>query len=194
MALDFEEMQENLQGIYQRYESETAQFKEQAVCGIGCSFCCSFMGNIDIVTLEGIVLLDRLEAKPETELHAIRQGLERDRALRAEGKKSACPFLDEQGACRVYEVRPFSCRQLYSLRKCDQGGPMIHKPAVALARQLVREIQELDDTGYSGHHSYILKLLQNRKFRDLYGAGGFDPGSVKKFGKKHGIIINRFAK
>ncbi|NOQ46713.1 MAG: YkgJ family cysteine cluster protein [Desulfobulbaceae bacterium] len=194
MSLDFKKMQETLQGIYQRYESEAGQFKEQAVCGRGCSFCCSDMGKIDIVTVEGIILLERMEFMPETEAKEISQGLERDRTLRWKGKKSTCPFLDEQGACRVYHVRPFSCRQLYSLRKCDQGGPLVHKQAVSLVRKIVRDIQKLDDTGYSGHHSFILKLLQNQTFRNTYSAGGFDPGSIKKFGKKHGIIINRFAK
>lgn len=194
MSLDFKKMQETLQGIYQRYESEAGQFKEQAVCGRGCSSCCSVMGKIDIVTVEGIILLERLESMPESEAKEISQGLERDRNLRRKGKKSACPFLDEQGACRVYPVRPFSCRQLYSLKKCDQGGPLVHKQAVSLARKVVRDIQKLDDTGYSGHHSFILKLLQNEKFRNTYSAGGFDPSSIKKFGKKHEIIINRFAK
>lgn len=194
MSLDLKKMQETLQGIYQRYESEASQFKEQAVCGRGCSFCCSDMGKIDIVTVEGIILLERLESMPKTEAKEINQGLERDRTLRRKGKKSACPFLNELGACRVYPARPFSCRQLYSLRKCDQGGPLVHKQTVFLARKVVRDIQKLDDTGYSGHHSFILKLLQNKTFRNTYNAGGFDPDSIKKFGKKHGIIINRFAK
>lgn len=194
MSLDFKKMQETLQVIYQRYESEASQYKVQAVCGRGCSFCCSDMGKIDIVTFEGIILLERLESMPEIEAKEINQGLERDRTLRRKGKKSACPFLDREGACRVYHVRPFSCRQLYSLRKCDHGGPLVHKQAVSLVRKVVRDIQKLDDTGYSGHHSFILKLLQNETFRNTYSAGGFDPGSIKKFGKKHGIIINRFAK
>ena len=194
MSLDFKKMQETLQGIYQRYESKAGQFKVQAVCGRGCSFCCSYMGKIDIVTIEGIVLLERLESMPEIEAKEISQGLKQDRTLRRIEKKSACPFLDGQGACRIYDVRPFSCRQLYSLRKCDQGGPLVHKQAVALARKVVRDIQKLDDTGYSGHHSFILKLLQNETFSNTYSAGGFDPGSIKKFGKKYGIIINRSAK
>ncbi|MFC1523278.1 YkgJ family cysteine cluster protein [Thermodesulfobacteriota bacterium] len=194
MALDFKKMQETLQGIYQEYESASGQFKEQAVCGRGCAFCCFEAGKIDIVTLEGMILLESLESIPEADSTAIFLGFERDRTLRSKGKKSVCPFLDEQGACRVYNVRPFSCRQLYSLRECEQGGPLVHKQAVFLARKVVKDIQKLDDTGYSGHHSFILKLLQNEKFKKTYTAGGFDPGRVKKYGKKHGIMINRFVK
>lgn len=194
MSLDVNKLKENLQSIYQRYELTAGQFKEQAVCGRGCSFCCSVVGKIDIVTIEGLILLERLESMPEFDAKTISQQFDRDRALRLKGKKSACPFLNDQGECRVYDVRSFSCRQLYSLRKCDQNGPLVHKQAVSLAQKVVREIQELDSTGYSGHHSYILKLLQNKAFRQAYLDGDFDPGRIKKFGKKHGIIINRFAK
>lgn len=194
MSLDFKILSEGLQSIYKNYELKSAQFKEQAVCGRGCSFCCTVAGKIDIVTLEGLLLLERLESMPESETKGIRQRLEKDREYRLKGNKTACPFLDDQGACLVYDIRPFSCRQLYSLRKCDQNGPLVHKQAVYLAQEVVREIQKLDHTGYSGHHSFILKLLQNGAFSKTYRSGGFDPGRIQKFGKKHGIIINRFAK
>ena len=194
MSLNFKKLTESLQTIYQNYELEAAQFKELAVCGRGCSFCCTVVGKIDIVTIEGLIVLERLESMPASEAKRISQGLERDRELKLKGKKSACPFLDDQGACLVYDVRSFSCRQLYSLRNCDQNGPLVHKLAVSLAQKVVREIQKLDYTGYSGHHSFILQLLQNKAFRKTYNSGSFDPGRIQKFGKKHGIIINRFAK
>lgn len=195
MALDFKKITENLQTIYQNYELEATQFKEEAACGRGCSFCCAVVGKIDIVTIEGLILLERLESMPESAAKRICQRLERDRELQRKGKKSACPFLDDQDeACLVYDVRSFSCRQLYSLRKCDHNGPLVHRQAVSLAKKVVREIQKLDYTGYSGHHSFILQLLQNDTFRKTYNSGGFDPGRIQKFGKKNGIIINRFAK
>jgi Fe-S-cluster containining protein len=194
MSLDFKKLTENLQTIYQNYELEAAQFKEQAVCGRGCSFCCTAAGKIDIVTIEGLILLERLESMPEPEAKRISQRLEKGRESQLKGKKTACPFLDDQEACLVYDVRSFSCRQLYSLRKCDQNGPLVHKQAVSLAQKVVREIQKLDYNGYSGHYSFILQLLQNEVFRKTYSSGCFDPGRIQKFGKKHGIIINRFAK
>jgi len=194
MSLDFIKLTETLQNIYQRYELAAGQFKTQAACGRGCSSCCSVVGRIDIVTIEGFLILKRLESIPQPVAKKIFQKLERDRVRRQKGKKSACPFLNTQGECCIYDVRSFSCRQLYSLRKCDKNGPLVHKQAVSLARQFVREIQQLDDTGYSGHHSFILKLLQNETFKKTYSAGDFDPGKIKKFGKRNGIIINRFAR
>jgi Fe-S-cluster containining protein len=194
MSLDFKKLTENLHTIYQNYELDAAQFKEQAVCSRGCSFCCTVVGKIDIVTIEGLILLERLESMPEPEAKRISQRLEKDRESQLKGKKTACPFLDDQEACLVYDVRSFSCRQLYSLRRCDQNGPLVHKQAFSLAQKVVREIQQLDYNGYSGHYSFILQLLQNEVFRKTYSSGCFDPGRIQKFGKKHGIIINRFAK
>lgn len=194
MSLDFEKLKESLQSIYQNYELEATQFKEQATCGPGCSLCCTIVGKIDIVTIEGLILLEQLKSMPESEVKRISQRLEKDRESQRKGKKSACPFLNDQGICLVYDARSFSCRQLYSLRKCDQNGPLVHKQAVSLAQKVVREIQKLDHTGYSGHHSLVLQLLQNKAFRKTYSSGGFDPGRIQKFGKKHGIIINRFVK
>jgi hypothetical protein len=55
-------------------------------------------------------------------------------------------------------------------------------------------MQQLDDTGYSGHLSHILYLLEKPGFRNFYLAGGFDPSRIMKFGKAHGLIINRFVK
>lgn len=194
MSLDLEKLEKNLQDIYQNYEQESAQFKEQAVCGKGCSSCCTVAGKIDAVTLEGMILLERLESLPPSDAKCICQNLEKDRMVRSKGGKSPCPFLSEQGACLVYDARPFSCRQLYSVRKCEQNGPMVHKQAVSLSREYVTKIQKLDYTGYSGHHSFILQLLQDETFRKTYISGGFDPARIQNFGRKHGIFINRFAK
>jgi hypothetical protein len=71
---------------------------------------------------------------------------------------------------------------------------MAHRQAVDSARSTVREIQKLDDSGYSGHISYIIHLLEDLPFRKLYFSGGFAPEQIMKFGKTHGLIINRFAK
>jgi hypothetical protein len=54
-------------------------------------------------------------------------------------------------------------------------------------------MQRLDRTGYSGHISFILHLLEKPGFRKLYLSGGFDPGKIAKFGKTHGLVINHFA-
>jgi hypothetical protein len=185
---------EKLRSLYGSFDAAVSELKKHAVCEKGCNFCCTRMGNVDIVTLEGAIIHDILEGMDEDVRRQIADGIARNMAEKEEGKKPACPFQDEEGTCLIYEVRPFSCRQLYSLRKCGDGGPLVHKQAAVTSRATVREIQTLDDTGYSGHISFILHLLDIAKFRETYLSGGFDPAVIADFGKSHGIIINRFAR
>jgi hypothetical protein len=193
-VMDFIEQRRKLHAIYACFENEVRQYRREAVCGLGCSFCCIAMGNVDITTLEGRIILEHVRSMPDHESATLKSRIAANKLAKEKGEKAPCPFQDDQGACQIYEVRPFSCRQLYSLRKCDQEGPLIHRAAVAAAGITVRRIQALDHTGYSGHISYILYLLDNHNFGMFYAAGGFQPDKISKFGKTHGIIINRFVK
>ena len=109
---------------------------------------------------------------------------------KANGTISRCPFLKTDNTCGIYDIRPFSCRQLYSLKDCTEQGPTVHRQVVDLAKLAVKRLQQLDATGYSGHISYILNLLGKPVFRRLYMSGGFKPREIMSFGKKYGIIIN----
>jgi RecJ-like exonuclease len=189
-----EEKKARLRSLYESFDGAVAEFGKHAVCERGCNFCCTRMGNVDIVTLEGVMILERLEGMDEDDREEVAGRITRNRTEKEEGKKPACPFQDGEGACQIYEVRPFSCRQLYSLRKCDSGGPLIHKQAAEISQATVKEIQKLDNTGYSGHISFILHLLYMGEFRKTYLSGGHNPALIADFGKSHGISINRFAK
>jgi hypothetical protein len=138
--------------------------------------------------------MEHILSMPENSCADLKSRVAANKLAKEKGEKPSCPFQDDHGACQIYEERPFSCRQLYSLRKCNQDGPLIHRAAVAAARNTVRRIQALDHTGYSGHISYILSLLDNHNFRKIYASGGSQPDKISKFGKTHGIIINRFVK
>ena len=190
----FTEQRKKLHALYSCFENEVRQYRRDAVCGIGCSFCCTSMGNVDITTLEGRIILEQIRRMPKPDSIDLKDRIVANKLAKEKGEKPPCSFQDDQGACLIYEFRPFSCRQLYSLRKCDLGGPLIHRAAVTATKITVRRIQALDHTGYSGHISYILYLLDNYSFRKIYVAGGFQPDKISKFGKAHGIIINRFVK
>lgn len=194
MKNTFKEKKEKLHNTYDRFERENAPYRQQAFCKPGCSFCCSFMGNIDIVTLEGLIILEHIGSQPEEFQAALKTKIAENKTKKEKGHKPPCPFLKENNTCLIYAVRPFSCRQLYSVRECGNSGPMAHRQTIESARSTVREIQQLDDTGYSGHISYILQLLDDTSFRKLYLSGGFTPERIMKFGKTHGLIINRVAK
>jgi Fe-S-cluster containining protein len=194
MKRSFEEKKEKLFEVYGRFEKEITPYLKQAFCKAGCSFCCTFMGNIDIVTLEGLIIMEHIGSQPEEFRTALNNKIAENKAEKEKDHKPPCPFLKENNTCLIYTVRPFSCRQLYSVRECGESGPMAHRHAVDSARSTVREIQKLDDSGYSGHISYILQLLEDTSFRKLYLSRGFAPEKIMKFGKSHGLIINRFAK
>ena len=183
-----------LQSIYEQFEKEAHEFKKQAICKIGCTYCCTDAGNVDINTLEGLVIQAQVSALPETLKHVIKDRLNENRKKKKKRLICPCPFLQEDKTCLIYSVRPFSCRQLYSVRECRGRGPTVHRQAVALARKAVRDIQQLDDTGYSGHLSFILYLFDKPGFMESYLSGSFDPRKIMKFGKSHGLVINRFVK
>jgi hypothetical protein len=185
------EKKRNLLPAYRAFEEAVAEMKTLAVCEMGCNFCCTQMGRIDITTLEGLVILERLEGMSGDIRDELRKKIGRNRSEKEQGLTSPCPFQDSEGACIFYDVRPFSCRHLYSLRKCDSGGPLLHRQAVDMAGKTVRKIQGIDESGYSGHLTFILHLLGLPDFRRIYVAGGFDPAMIAGFGKTHGITINR---
>ncbi len=195
MERRFEAKKQELFSLYERFERESTPLRRQAFCKAGCSFCCTFMGNIDILTLEGLVILEHIRGLPKESQETLRKKISENMTLKENGQKPPCPFLNDNNTCLIYKVRPFSCRQLYSVRECGgSSGPMAHRQSVESARAAVRELQRLDDTGYSGHISYVLYLLGDPSFRRLYQSGGFAPEKVMNYGKAHGLIINRLAK
>ena len=54
------EKQEALQRIYERFEQDASEYKKDAVCKIGCTFCCTDVGNVDTITLEGVIIRERI--------------------------------------------------------------------------------------------------------------------------------------
>lgn len=190
--MNLNEKKERLKEIYERFESDASEFKKHAICKIGCTYCCTDVGNVDIITLEGVIIRDRVNSLPLPLKGQVKKRIAQNKLEKEKEKITRCPFLKEDNTCIIYDIRPFSCRQLYSIKECSGRGPTFHRQSTELARETVKEIQRLDDTGYSGHISFILYLLDMPGFRRLYLSGGFDPGKIAKFGKPHRLVINRF--
>ena len=181
-----------LQAIYDDFETAAAPYKTEAACGKGCAFCCSEAGSIHITTLEGLAIRDRINRLPRPRQVAVNRKLAADMKQRERKKTSACPFLLKNRACMIYDVRPFACRRIYSLAVCSRNQhPVLNRQVMAMGDAAIRALQQLDDSGYSGHLSYILHMLDTPAFRNAYLAGQFRPEAVMAFGKSHGIIINR---
>ena len=112
MKTSFEEKKDKLYELYDRFERETMPFRRQAACKPGCSFCCTFMGNIDILTLEGLIILEHIDCQPAEFQGVLKKRIAENRTGKENGLKPPCPFLQEDHTCRIYAIRPFSCRQL----------------------------------------------------------------------------------
>lgn len=180
-----------LQNIYNDFENSVQIYKAGAICKIGCAFCCIHFGNVDIITLEGYIIHEWIEGLDKKNRAGLRKRIAKNIKKKEKKSISRCPFLNTDNTCMIYNIRPFSCRQLYSLRQCTGRGPIVHRQAVEKAKKTVKKLQQLDSTGYSGHISYVLHLLNKPDFKKLYLSGGFNPGVIMAFGKKHGIVINQ---
>ena len=180
-----------IKDIYKAFETETAAYKENVACLKGCAYCCTDAGSIDITTMEGLVILEKVRNLLRPQQVKVNKAFAGDLKKREKGQHSACPFLMKNKACMIYEIRPFSCRRIYSVHVCNQDNPpMLSRQVIKIAEKTIRELQILDDTGYSGHISYIMHMLKAPKFLSTYLAGEHKPEEVMAFGKTHNIVIN----
>lgn len=189
--MNIKALRKKLNHIYAEFDAKARDFKTGAACRPGCAFCCTHFGKVDVTTLEGLMIHRWIEALGKRKRSVIRGKVEENGSLKKSGAPAVCPFLTPERTCMIYSSRPFSCRQLYSMKECTGAGPTVHRQAVELAGQTVKKLQHLDETGYSGHISYILTLLDKPEFRKLYTSGGFDPAAILPFGKAHALVINR---
>jgi Fe-S-cluster containining protein len=190
-TVDLDEKKAQLFELYEKFERDAASYKAQAVCAKGCAYCCIEVGSVGTTTLEGLVILEYLNGWSRQAQSEIRRRLRQNRNEKQSRLLVRCAFLDEEHCCRIYPVRPFSCRRLYSVRKCEGQGPVIHRQAFELARQTERDLQRLDPWGCSGHISFILHLLEKKPFRRGYLRGRWDPANFKTLLERYDLFLHR---
>lgn len=191
--MNIEIKKQQLFDLYGDYAKITQPYLASAVCRNGCADCCTTVGSIDITTLEGFIILRHLKGLSPTAQKNLNKRLKQNRKIKQEAKFARCAFLQDDNSCAIYPLRPFSCRRLYSIRKCGESGPTVHRQAWEAAEQIRLAIQQLDNTGYMGHMSYILQLLNDPKFLKTYLSGEFSPEDIRTFAMNHGLFINRLA-
>lgn len=183
-----------LANIYRAYEEDTRDMVAVKACERGCSFCCEAAGTIDITTLEGMALREAMNKMPKSRQKLLTQAFRSEIRKREAGKATPCPFLMKNKACMIYEERPFACRRIYSLHICTkENPPSVSRQVMERADRTIKELQKIDDTGYSGNLSYIIYMLSVPAFMTTYMAGDFKPEEIMEFGKTHKIMINRMA-
>ena len=181
-----------LQNIYKDFDQKTNGLKIERACQKGCGYCCKEAGRIDITTLEGLVIRNAMKELTRPRQKSLTKAFQKEIRQREKGIIVPCPFLLRNSDCMIYELRPFSCRRIYSTHICTQNNPpVVSRQIMEIADQTIRELQKLDITGYSGHMSYILYMLSTPKFLEIYLKGECKPEEIMVFGKSHNIAINK---
>lgn len=181
-----------LKQIYNNFEAQTLEYKKDSACEKGCGFCCKAAGRIEITTLEGLAIRKAMQRFPKPRQKTLTKLFQQEIRKREDKIVVPCPFLMKNNACMIYAVRPFSCRRIYSTHVCDsENPPIVNKNVMDAASQSIKELQELDINGYSGHLSFILYMLSTPAFLSTYEKGEFRPEEIMEFGKAHKIAINK---
>ncbi len=81
-----------------------------------------------------------------------------------------CTFLDEKDKrCLIYEVRPFSCRILFSEKKCDEVGHAVVSPVLfTINSALLQVVEHIDSGGLFANMIDMLVFLGDKKNLDEY--------------------------
>ena len=93
-------------------------------CGKGCRGCCSLAVNASFTEAVAVagVLNEALARRVRGHAAVLREKCRTISDLRSylrmhREQTDGCPFLDEEGSCGIYAVRPFSCRSLLATRE-----------------------------------------------------------------------------
>ena len=189
--MDLKEKKTRVYELYDKYERLVQPFKSQAVCEKGCASCCIDVGSVGATTLEGLIITEYLQGWGRQALKEINRNLGENRKNKLSQVFSRCAFLDQEQSCRIYAVRPFSCRRLYSVKQCDGQGAVVHRQAVVLGQKIEKELQELDPDGCSGHLSFILHLLEKTGSREGYLRENWSTEKFKDIIERYEIVVHR---
>ena len=189
--MDYRKKKKEVFKLYDEYERLVEPFKSQAVCEKGCASCCIDVGSVGATTLEALIILEHLKGWDQPERLEIDRSLRENRHDKVNSVLVRCAFLDEEQSCRIYSVRPFSCRRLYSVRKCDGQGAVVHRQATVLGQRIEKELQNLDPGGCSGHLSFILRLLEKEPFRRGYLQGSWKVEDFRDILKRYELVVHR---
>jgi uncharacterized protein len=171
--MDIETKAKKLLELYQDFEEKARVHREAAVCAVGCADCCINVGNVEAVTLEGWLILEHMKGMDSGRRSLLKKKIEENAREKEESIYTRCAFLQDNLSCVIYPVRPFSCRRLYSVVRCGEKGPTVHRQVWQMAEDTVAAIQALDADGCFGHLSHILPLLQEPGFRKTYLSGDY---------------------
>jgi uncharacterized protein len=188
--MDIKAKVKKLQALYREFEEKARSYREAAVCTVGCADCCINVGNVDAVTLEGWMIIERIKTMDPGRRSRLWRMLEDNARTKQEATYTRCAFLMNNHNCAIYPVRPFSCRRLYSLVRCGESGPTVHRQMWRMAEETVAAIHQLDGGGCSGHLSYVLLLLKDPSLRRVYLDDILTAESLRGFAFATNLCLN----
>jgi len=190
-TVDLDTKKKQIFKLYEKYERLVEPFKDQAVCEKGCASCCIDVGSVGATTLEGLIITEYIQRWDRQAIKEINRGLRENRHGKLNSVLVRCAFLDEEQNCLIYEVRPFSCRRLYSMRRCEGQGPVVHRQAYIIGQKTEKELQQLDSEGCSGHLSFILRLLEKNGSRQGYLRENWSTEKFKDIIERYELVVHR---
>lgn len=128
-----------LQNLYDLTDGLTREFEQYFSCHKGCSSCCSVF--VDVTFIEAELIRSYIDSKftqseQDSILFKIRENA-KSAPVSISNKEDVdildmhyrknipCPLLSQEGACLVYNVRPFTCRTFSVFsnpEECKPGG------------------------------------------------------------------------
>lgn len=164
-----------LLSIYEAFSEWSAGFP--FVCGEKCASCCT--QNVTMTAVEGEAIhrwirengreswfAGELQKKGVTGRPRMTTNDFADACLQGDdvqpeqyGNMSPCPFL-ENDCCRIYEVRPFSCRCFASEQRCHAGtSALLPEYYLSASTAVMQIIEHLGQGEYWGNMLDVLAAL-----------------------------------
>lgn len=133
-------------------------------CGKGCAGCCSY--EVEVTADEAVLLADAVRRGTTIDFGRMARQAGRERKgpewSRYGDPDNRCVFLGDDGACRIYEDRPASCRKhvvTTPASACTTEGASVAPVQVLLAEILVSAALSIEDTEVASVSKLVTKNL-----------------------------------
>jgi len=164
--LEFEPGLERGHALHQMMDHELKAASQYAIsCHKGCSGCCHY--EVEITRNEAVVLQDAVQRGVLIDFKLLHLQAQRERRSpewrRFGSADNRCVFLAENGACRVYDVRPSICRKhLVSTpaADCTTDGATVSPIQVLLAEILLSAELSIDGNQFGSLSKMLEGLME----------------------------------
>lgn len=180
---EVQQRQQVLDQLCSAWSSEQRQQGTTIYCGKGCSGCCSLAVNCTFP--EAVLVAAALDSQQQARLQQRAPLLYQVAGTAADLKAwlagyriqaGPCPFLETDGACGIYAVRPLSCRALLSTKEphwCTTDFSLLTpEEKQAFMASLDRSVTAFP-THYAATPQEIGRELEEATLRQMAGQYGF---------------------